>query len=559
MKTTIERDMSRFDAALNDVIDLVAATIGPNGGNVSIAGHGMARALSAGQHLQDGEHCLTFDDGKKAVQHYVPYDPIGYEAARRVYDAQLAQIAACGDGTSTTAVLLGAVYAAGKRAVAQGVPERDVIRSFSKLADMTTEYLGSIAKGVGSDVIDADLIIKVATLAMHGDKELGATIGGLVAEMGQYGMLSVEPGLGNKVEVSRSTGYAWRKGVVDNVFFNLNGQARFDDCMVVIVNEVCNDAQSPFWQKVFRMWVEEYDRFRAATGNELGLVLISRGAQGSIMSTFAKQTLRGHKVPMLLLQCPGDDDKEAGLMLGDIAAVTGATVFDSVRGRLANESVVLNDIGRIAGVSATAKSTTLKLAEKVSVGLADIDADMLRKQRIADIEAEYDAEGAKDDMAMQEQKKRRISNLNGGVGIIKVPLSSQTNLSEMSETLEDGYLAATSALDGVLPGAGKGLYMAGYYIREMAKRADVDLPSVVCDCFADALQIVESLIMGETPRVKQYFDEVWLVRDAATGEWGDAVDMGVIDSLNVVKFALRNAMSVAMPLLNTKVLLVRGA
>lgn len=539
MFTKIETLNDNFNDALREVVGLVRMTMGPFGGNVSTVG---------------GRERLSFDDGKRAVEMLQSKNPYLMEASRRVLDAQVSQVNTCGDGTSTTAVLLEALYFAGLRLVMSGYRRRAVISAFQQLCENACKDLDKMAKGKYEEGVDIDagLVTAVATIAMHGDGRLGALIGGLVAEMGPYGMVTAEMGIGSEVTVSRGTGYSWRQGVADGVFFNRPGIAQYEDSLLVLVNEVCNDIQTDFWNSVFGAWHRERQR----TGKDLALVLVSRGAEGSVSSTFAARTFQGAggqsvKMPMLILRPPGETAGECEKMLSDIAAVTGATLFDQIRGRMGGKDFDTADFGRVAGVSATIKSSTLRLYDDVA------DFAVSAETRSGEVEDEYVADGGVDDVVAQNEKRNRLAALNGGVGIIRLPATSETQFNEMREMLEDGCRAAMSSLDGVVPGGGKALAWAGM-------QPDDGVDPKICAEWMVALDAPMKALWDnfEAPigvDMETYFEagREWVVVDFNRNLEGDAIVLGVLDSAKVQKSALINAMSVAMPLLNTSVWLVR--
>lgn len=519
-----------FEQGLQEAADLVASTIGPFGGNVSIAG---------------GRERLSFDDGLKAIQAYQPGDVQKMEAVRRIYDALLSQLKSCGDGTSTTTLLLVSLYFEARKLVEAGHRHRDVVRAFQALTEQVCEELDKMAIKATIDVNgqekgDPELLTKVATIAMHGDQKLGRLIGELVADLGRYGMIGAEIGSGSEIDVVRSTGYSWKAGVPDEVFFNTHGSARFGESLVVVCNEVCDDIQTPFWNKVLELWQVE----RSADNKDYGLVLISRGATGSVMSTFARATHQktGQKMPMFILKPPGENDAECVAMLNDIAAVTGATVFDKLRGQMGKADFNGSHFGKVLGIHSTLNNSSLKLMEVFDRGFEATDVSLLRENLVGSIKAAMSEN--KEDVAFQELGKKRIANLTGAVATIRFPVVSETQFSELQEQMEDGYRSAMSALDGVLPGGGMGLYYAGNEIW-----FDKNKPNEIDAAFRAACRTPLVTLYGE---VEVDVIGPWDVCDLVTGKAGNAVELGILDSLNVVKSALRNAMSVAMPLVNTK-------
>lgn len=537
-----------FEQGLQEAADLVASTIGPFGGNVSIAG---------------GRERLSFDDGFKAIQAYQPGDVQKMEAVRRIHDALLSQLKSCGDGTSTTTLLLVSLYFEARKLVNAGHRERDVVRAFQALTEQVCEELDKMAIKATIDVNgqekgDPALLTKVATIAMHGDEKLGRLIGELVADLGRYGMIGAEIGSGSEIEVVRTTGYAWKAGVPDEVFFNTHGSARFGESLVLLVNESCDDIQSPFWNKVLETW----QQVCAQEQKELGLILISRGATGSVMSTFARATHQksGKRMPMCILKPPGENDAECVAMLNDIAVVTGGAVFDKLRGRIGKADFDASQFGRVAGVNATLNNSSLKLMEVFDRGFDTVRVETERDNLVTGIQIAMSEN--KEDSAFQEYGKKRIANLTGAVATIRFPVVSETQFSELQEQMEDGYRSAMSALDGVLPGGGKALTVSAEKaikaISVFDKDMSIDVPaekSIIGKGFLDALRVPVFLLYSESKDpdfAVTHKDGGWYAFDLYTERYGNAVELGILDSLNVVKSALRNAMSVAMPLVNTK-------
>lgn len=547
MPTYLQKDFSKIEQGINDAFELVASTMGPFGGNVSVAG---------------GRERRSFDDGLKALEFHVPDDPELREGVLRVLDAATSQLREVGDGTSTTTILLHALYFAGKKLLGKGYRHRDIISAFKKCAEAIEAELEKMKRSGwreegGKRVVDRSVVVKAATVAVHGDKVLGDMIGGLIADLGEHGMVTAEMTVERKMSVSRSTGYSWAGGCVDEAFYNVAGAARHGESMVVIVNEVCDNINTDFWKEVFEIW----QRQCAAEGKDLGLILVSRGATGGVMSAFARGVWSDkhgnqRKVRMLILTPPGDgNDSDVRMMLGDLAALTGAKVFDKLRGQAANQQVAVSSLGRVLEVSATKKTASLRLMPTIDIGLSEEPVEDIKQSLVADINAFYGQDDVAGEAEMQEQKKKRLAAIESAVGVIKIPSMSETEFNTVRETVEDGFRAAKSSMDGVVPGGGKAIAVAAVNANIGAHIADAETLSAFLEAMcAPANVLWESEGSGVPLEQAGHFVSggAWQCYDMTTGEVGDGLELGIIDSVEVVKAALRNAMSVAMPLLNTK-------
>ena len=539
MITKPTNDNTEFMAGLNAAAELIASTIGPFGRNVSLAG---------------GHERRTWDDGYKALKSFVPSNPMQREAVMRLLDAAKAQVSQVGDGTSTTTLLMVALYRAAMELLNsdRNIRRRQIIKEFSWLTDKVCEFLEEMSLPVTVDGnINADLVKAVATIAMHGNKRNGDLIGGLIAELGPYGIINFEKAPTPEVSVSRSTGYVWNEGVPDTVFFNQAGAVQLGESLVVVINDHdVDDIQTPFWNKILN---EIWPRESKEAGKQLGLVLICTGAAGSVMSTFANPINKatGERFPMVILKAPGSGTADAKFMLSDIAAVTGARVFDTLRGQLMGD-VSANDLGRVAGVRATATSSTLALMDEVDYGVGPEPLEKIISDLSDMIQLEYEL---LQDEGSQEQKKRRLAALNGAAGTIRIPMVSETGLSESLEEYEDGYRSAMSCVtDGVLPGGGKAFLAAMAHIRKISE-------SDFCNAFCEAILFPGLMLTLNGVNISEedsmsMASKPWVTVDMSNGVVGNALEIGVLDSKNVVISALRNAMSVAVPIINTEYWLV---
>ena len=504
MKNKIVQNPPQLEDGFRNALSLVAATFGPNGGNVSIAGTSQR---------------LSFDDGLKALQNYEPVDPIENESVRRLLDAADMQHRSVGDGTSTTTILAASLYLKAMEQIKGGASRKQIIYAFKRSEQIVLEYLEENAMKV--EPSDDRYIRDVATVAMHGDKYLGNLIGGLVSEIGKNGMISVEPGISDKVEVSKTTGYAWKNGVVDPKVFNTPGMATYGKTMVVIINDIINDIKTPFWNSVITLWRQEWEK------NGTALTVVCQGATEAALAFFTNRSAGSTKLPFVCVKAPGKTAEQMTAMLSDLAEVTGATVYDTARGVMMNKSrdesnFDKKDFGWAEGIISTLGVTSIKLCEDIDYGLhGKIDVEANRAELTAVIQKELELGTINPDMA-----KMRLANLHGAIATIKMPFTSETEFNELKETIEDGYLCAISAFDGIAPGGGTMLVFA----------CQDDL---VDEMFASALYEPFKMVFPA--------ESVWTAREVSNR----IAEAGVFDSVAVLKSAIKSAMSVVIPLIGT--------
>lgn len=530
MKTIISNNIEEFISGIKEVCALVESTYGPLGANVAVAG-GADRAI--------------FDDGAKVISRLFPEGSMKQEAVFRIRDAANATVRDCGDGTSTTTILLASLLEAGIYLVdSDDIRRKAVSDAFAILGKWVEKEISSV-----EDITMSEKNLKaVATIAMHGDKTLGDLIGGMVHELGPDAIVTAEISADKKYAVRTSQGYTWKGKVLDPAFLNAGATMRYEDALVLVVNETLSTiVKERFWADVFSAWKRVSDEER-----EKALIVVCAGAEGSVLSTFVGN-VKQNGAKMAIVSAPGED-LDRSMMMQDLAEYLGTKVFEDRTGVM-KSSFKPEDFGRAKKIVVGAKGASVEISD------GDLPSKIAAK-----IEEMYEEQ--KESAAAMEQKKRRTANVFGATGIVYVPAMSETELAAMREVIEDGYRAAISAFEGIVPGASVVLRTIAdrlFLVSEDEDAAQHILPLLnirpgerraIISNFAGAIlrpfQTLFSKCGDNLLGRISYPQTVNMV----TGEVCDAEEFGIFDTKKVLTASVRNALSVAIPLINTEYFII---
>lgn len=468
-----------FAGAFKDPLNVVLSTFGPNGGNVLVAGD---------------QGRTVFDDGLRAVENYVPSDPLSREATAYLLDAARAQMEAGRDGTSTTMILTAKMIEVGME-MRKKTGKNNVIAAFEESVKDVVRSLEAMSEAN----VTEEMLKHVATLSMHGNLELGNMVGGLAWRLGRHGSLSAVSKIGGEIEILEEEGFVWSGGALDEIMFNQGARFVSQEALVILANGEIENVESTMWKQVFAA----YNAKCAQDSKTYGLILVCPKAAGSVAATFCDP----RNVGWAILRCP--QHIPSALFLSDLAAVTGATVIDNVRGSM-DHRFTIEHVGKVNNLFAAKTYSVIRMSGEEKVRAAS---------RIAEIEAYYDDLDMRDDRDAIETKKARLACLVGRVGEIRVPMRSQSDFKSLTEVLDDGFGAAKAALDGVVAGAGIALKDAGKG------------------------SAIESATAFPYNFIQPEFNASL------------AIAHGIIDPTKVVVGAVRNAWSVARQVLNTNMVL----
>ncbi|MFZ8814376.1 MAG: chaperonin GroEL [Thermus aquaticus] len=505
-----------LERGVNAVADAVKVTLGPRGRNVVLEkkfgsptitkdGVTVAKEIELENHLENiGAQLLK-------------------EVASKTNDV-------AGDGTTTATVLAQAIVREGLKNVAAGANPLALKRGIEKAVDAAVEKI----KALAIPVEDRKAIEEVATISAN-DPDVGKLIADAMEKVGKEGIITVEESKSLETELKFVEGYQFDKGYI-SPYFVTNPEAMeavLEDAFILIVEKKVSNVREllPILEQV------------AQTGKPL--LLIAEDVEGEALATLVVNKLRG-TLSVAAVKAPGFGDRRKE-MLKDIAAVTGGTVISEELG-FKLENATLSMLGRAERVRITKDETTIVGGKGKK---EDIEA------RINGIKKELETT---DSEYAKEKLQERLAKLAGGVAVIRVGAATETELKEKKHRFEDALNATRAAVEeGIVPGGGVALLRAIGAVEELLKKLDGDEATgakIVRRALEEpARQIAENAGYEGSVIVQRILSETKNPRfgfDAATGEFRDLVEAGIVDPAKVTRSALQNAASIGALILTTE-------
>ena len=504
----------RMLAGVNTLANAVKVTLGPKGRNVVLD-----KSFGAPTITKDGVSVA------KEIELADKFENMGAQMVKEV-SSQTSDIA--GDGTTTATVLAQAILTEGMKAVAAGMNPMDLKRGIDKATKAVVESLKKMSKPCSDD----KAIAQVGTISANSDDEIGTIIADAMGKVGKEGVITVEEGSGFTNELDVVEGMQFDRGYLSPYFVN-NQQS------------MTADLEEPFilmHDKKISNIRDLLPTLEAVAKSGKPLLIIAEDVDGEALATLVINNMRGI-VKVCAVKAPGFGDRRKA-MLQDLAILTGATVISEEVG-LALEKVTLEDLGTAKRISISKEETTVidgsgnakDIAERVS---------QIRSQ-IEESSSDYD----------KEKLQERVAKLAGGVAVIKVGAATEVEMKEKKARVEDALHATRAAVEeGVVPGGGVALIRALQSIGELdainhdqevginlAKRAmEEPLRQIVNNAGGEA-----SVVVNEVANGKANYGY-----NAATGEYGDMIKMGILDPTKVTRTAIQNAASVAGLMITTE-------
>jgi chaperonin GroEL len=505
-----------LERGVNAVADAVKVTLGPRGRNVVLEkkfgsptitkdGVTVAKEIELENHLENiGAQLLK-------------------EVASKTNDV-------AGDGTTTATVLAQAIVREGLKNVAAGANPLALKRGIEKAVDAAVEKI----KALAIPVEDRKAIEEVATISAN-DPDVGKLIADAMEKVGKEGIITVEESKSLETELKFVEGYQFDKGYI-SPYFVTNPEAMeavLEDAFILIVEKKVSNVREllPILEQV------------AQTGKPL--LLIAEDVEGEALATLVVNKLRG-TLSVAAVKAPGFGDRRKE-MLKDIAAVTGGTVISEELG-FKLENATLSMLGRAERVRITKDETTIVGGKGKK---EDIEA------RINGIKKELETT---DSEYAKEKLQERLAKLAGGVAVIRVGAATETELKEKKHRFEDALNATRAAVEeGIVPGGGVALLRAIGAVEELLKKLDGDEATgakIVRRALEEpARQIAENAGYEGSVIVQRILSETKNLRlgfNAATGEFVDMVEAGIVDPAKVTRSALQNAASIGALILTTE-------
>ena len=505
---------------VNVLADAVKITLGPKGRNVVLD-----KSFGAPTVTKDGVSVA------KEIELEDNFENMGAQMVKEVA-SHTSDVA--GDGTTTATVLAQAIFREGLKAVSAGFNPMDLKRGIDKATRVIVEKLESISE----PCTDNTAIAQVGTISANSDLSVGEIIAEAMGKVGKEGVITVEEGSGLDNELEVVEGMQFDRGYLSPYFINQaeSQSVELEDPYILLFDKKISNIRDllPLLEGV------------AKSGRPL--LVIAEDIEGEALATLVVNNIRGI-VKVAGVKAPGFGDRRKA-MLQDIAILTGGQVIAEEVG-LSLEKATLEDLGNAKKVQITKDNTTV--IDGAGTG-SDIKSriDQINRE-IEDSTSDYD----------KEKLQERVAKLSGGVAVVKVGAATEIEMKEKKARVEDALHATRAAVEeGVVAGGGVAFIRARVSLEGL--EGDNDDQNVGINILKKALeeplrQIVSnagndaSVVLNEVANGKGNYGY-----NAATNEYGDLVEMGIIDPTKVTRFALQNAASVTGLLLTTEAMVAEA-
>ncbi len=502
---------------VNTLADAVKATLGPKGRHVLLD-----KSFGAPRVTKDGVSVA------KEITLKNKFENMGAQMVREVA-SKTADVA--GDGTTTATVLSQAIFREGVKAVAAGMNPMDLKRGIDMAVETIVEDLGKRKRAVAGKAE----IAQVATISANGDTRIGEIIAEAMEVVGKEGVITVEEAKGLETTLDTVKGMQFDRGYL-SPYFSTNMEkmvAELDNPFILVTDRKISNMQ------------QIIPLLEGAVQSGRSLLIVAEDIEGEALATLVVNKLRGG-LKVAAVKAPGFGDRRKA-MLEDIATLTGAT-FASEELGISLESLTLDSLG-------TAKSVTItKDATTVVDGAGDKKAV---ESRVEQIRAQIEATSSDYD---REKLQERLAKLAGGVAVINIGGATEIEVKEKKDRIDDALAATRAAVEeGVVPGGGVALLRAlptldGLNASNNDQKTGIDIVRRAIQAplrtIATNAGVDGSIIIGKVLEMKKETEGY----NAATNEFVDMFDAGIIDPTKVVRTALQDAASVAGLMITTEVM-----
>lgn len=498
---------------VNILADAVKVTLGPKGRNVVLE-----RSYGAPTITKDGVSVA------KEIELKDKFENMG---AQMVKEVASKTSDTAGDGTTTATVLAQSIVKEGMRYVAAGMNPMDLKRGIDKAVTVAVEDLKRLSKPCSAN----KEIAQVGSISANADTEIGEIIAKAMEKVGKEGVITVEDGSGLQNELDVVEGMQFDRGYLSPYFVSSAEKqiAALENPFVLLHDKKISNIRDllPILEQV------------AKAGKPL--LIIAEDVDGEALATLVVNNIRGI-LKTCAVKAPGFGDRRKA-MLEDIAILTGGTVIAEEVG-LSLEKAKLEDLGQAKRIEVGKENTTIIDGAGDAKAIAGRVAQI--RAQIEEATSDYD----------REKLQERVAKLSGGVALIKVGAATEVEMKEKKARVEDALHATRAAVEeGIIPGGGVALLRtidavskvkgdnhdqdAG--IKIVLRAMEEPLRQIVTNCGDEASVVVNKVKDGQGN----------FGYNAATGEYGDMVAMGVLDPTKVTRSALQNAASVAGLILTT--------
>ena len=499
---------------VNALADAVKVTLGPKGRNVIIE-----KSFGSPVVTKDGVTVA------KEVELEDKFENMGAQMVREVA-SRTSDVA--GDGTTTATILAQAIYREGAKTVAAGSNPMDIKRGIDKAVEAVIAELRKISKPTK----DQKEIAQVGTISANNDESIGNIIAEAMGKVGKEGVITVEEAKGLQTELEVVEGMQFDRGYVSPYFVTNPDkmEVNFDDAYILIYDKKVSGMK------------DLLPVLESAARSGKPLLIIAEEIEGEALATLVVNKIRG-TLQVAAVKAPGFGDRRKA-MLEDIAILTGGKVISEDMG-MKLENATLQDLGR-------ARKTTIDKDNTTIIDGAGSRADL--EGRVKQIRAQIEETTSDYD---REKLQERLAKLAGGVAVIQVGASTEMEMKEKKARVEDALHATRAAVEeGIVPGGGVALVRALQRVKglqgsnhdqdvgiDIARRAlEEPLRQIVTNAGDEASVVLHKVVAGEGN----------YGYNAANGEYGDMVEMGILDPTKVTRYALQNAASIAGLMITTE-------
>ncbi len=497
----------------------VKATLGPKGRNVILK-----KSFGAPAMTKDGVSVA------REIELEDEFEDMGAQMVKEVA-AHTSDIA--GDGTTTATVLAYSMLQEGLKAVAAGMNPMDLKRGIDKAVEQAVEEL----KNLSTPCTDSKSIAQVGTISANLDADIGQIIADAMEKVGKEGVITVEEGSGLANELEVVEGMQFDRGYLSPYFINKPDDmcAELEDAYILLYDKKLSNIREllPLLEGV------------AKSGRPL--LVVAEEVEGEALATLVVNAIRGI-IKVAAVKAPGFGDRRKA-MLQDMAVVTGGSVISEEVG-LSLEKATLDHLGAAKRVVVD-KDTTTIVGGNGSSEEIQARITQLRRQ-VEDASSDYD----------KEKLQERVAKLAGGVAVLKVGAATEMAMKEKKDRVEDAMHATRAAVEeGVVPGGGVALIRARQAIEARGLKDDNPDRNIGIDIVLRAMEqplreivtnagVEASVVVNKVKENSGRFGY-----NAQTGEYGDMMNMGIIDPTKVVRVALQNAASVAGLMITTEAMI----
>jgi chaperonin GroEL len=509
----------RMLAGVNILANAVKATLGPKGRNVVLD-----KSFGAPRVTKDGVSVA------KEIELADKFQNMGAQMVKEVA-SKTADVA--GDGTTTATVLAQSLVMEGHKAIAAGMNPMDLKRGIDHAVKAAVEKLAEIAKPCD----DNKAIGQVATVSANWNTDIGEILAQAMEKVGRDGVITVEEGKSLQNELEVVEGMQFDRGYLSPYFVTNQEkmQVELDNPYILLFDKKISNIRDllPVLEAV------------AKAGRPL--VIVAEDVEGEALATLVVNNLRGI-LKAAAVKAPGFGDRRKA-MLQDIAILTGGTVISEEVG-LSLEKVELDQLGKAKRIVISKDNTTIVDGEGEKSAIEGRIAQI--KSEIENTTSDYD----------REKLQERLAKLSGGVAVIKVGAATEIEMKEKKDLVDDALHATRAAVEeGIVPGGGITLVRIADQLRKdgikganddqnagikIALRAmEEPFRQIVGNAGVDGSVVLEKVRANE---------KVSFGYNAQTEEYGDMIEMGIIDPAKVTRSALQNAASIAGLMLTTEVM-----